>query len=364
MSAEEFESFVSENVAETIWLRLRRLTSTQLTEQLLRSRETSVDDALIKKKSVGMSSAIRSALGYWDTKEGGLNSKLVSRYYALLQITIAIQIASLDNTDDLASVQRHTENGHGLFTLPKPNGSFPDEYFVGCLKSGHFASFVKSMGADLSPQAHESRPRAIEKAKPDRLISLGDLLRRVPEFQQVITEYIGQEPLSVRIHQDAKTMDERQKRYPAQFGGSNAVKEPEEPAQDTTYLAFYPGGTAITKRVVESLGLDLTNIESASTAPPWQPMDYLIGKYMHASGSKWFDLIPTYKSGYCGTSVIVPFWGMRDPLTLHLAILYAFSIVARYLPDRWYEMRPWIKPLSNCRQMHWGALLFKTFATA
>src|SRR5258708_11466008 len=93
MANEDVERLVSENVSETVWLRLRRLTSAQLCEQLLTARKSPASSELIRTKSVGISSAIRSALGYWDTKEGGLNSKILSRYYALLQITIAEQIA-------------------------------------------------------------------------------------------------------------------------------------------------------------------------------------------------------------------------------------------------------------------------------
>ncbi len=37
-------------------------------------------------------------------------------YYALLQISIAEQVASADPTLNLREVQKHTELGHGLFT--------------------------------------------------------------------------------------------------------------------------------------------------------------------------------------------------------------------------------------------------------
>lgn len=66
--------------------------------------------------------------------------------------------------------------------------------------------------------------------------------------------------------------------------------------------------------------------------------DYFVGELEHSKDDFWWQHIDTYKSGYCGTSVIVPFWEMIDPLVLHLTILYAFSIVVRYLSETWYEI--------------------------
>ncbi len=35
---------------------------------------------------------------------------------------------------------------------------------------------------------------------------------------------------------------------------------------------------------------------------------------------------------------MVPYWGGDDVFTLHFVILYAFSIVTRYLPSLWHEI--------------------------
>lgn len=52
----------------------------------------------------------------------------------------------------------------------------------------------------------------------------------------------------------------------------------------------------------------------------------------------WNRQVKTYKSGYSGTSLIVPIWGTRDPFILHFSILYALSIVVRYLPETWHSI--------------------------
>lgn len=108
------ERLVAENVTEAVWLRLKRLSSENLCHQVLSKRHPEMEQEILATKSQGMSSAIRSALGYWETQQGGLNSKILSRYYAILQITIAEQIASPDPAENLATAQKHTEHGHGL----------------------------------------------------------------------------------------------------------------------------------------------------------------------------------------------------------------------------------------------------------
>ena len=53
----------------------------------------------------------------------------------------------------------------------------------------------------------------------------------------------------------------------------------------------------------------------------------------------WHEAVELYKSGYSGTTYIVPFWGtVRDPFVIHFIILYALSIIVRYLPSLWHEI--------------------------
>lgn len=65
---------------------------------------------------------------------------------------------------------------------------------------------------------------------------------------------------------------------------------------------------------------------------------YFVGNFSHPGDDYWWKYIETYKSGYCGTSIIVPVWGTRDPLLIHFVILYALSIIVRYLPSLWHDI--------------------------
>lgn len=286
-----------------------------------------------------MAWAVRSALGYWDTREGGLNSKILSRYYALLQISIAEQISSDNPKDDLKSVQRHTEYGHGLFSLAGSSGDFPDDYFVGCLKSGHFPAYCQQRGLNIKPYAHERRPREIVDADRSKLYSITDLFCRVPELQGVLGEYLNRDALSFHIGHATRNMELRAKRreeYVANTG-KWVMEAPIEGPTITTYVAIYPHGSNISAEQLNSFGFPIKNI-ALETSPIGSESPYFVGELEHPKDDLWWDHVESYKSGYSGTSLILPFWGVNDPLVLHLSILYTFSIIVRYMPETWHTI--------------------------
>lgn len=338
MNKRDIERFVADDVPEAIWLRLRRLSSAELCKRIIERNSSALAANIVAKKADGMSSAVRSAFGYWEAREGGLNSKILSRYYALLQISIAEQISSDDPLADLATVQKHTEYGHGLYTFRLNEHVFPDNVLVGCLKSGHFYFYLKSLGFNISEYASEKKPRTLSEVETKKVYSLSDLLRRIPELQGLVKECLGKEPLSFHIGHAERNIVERTERISAHAKKTGKVLL-DAPIQgdNYTYAAIYPNGSSITAEQLNEFGFEIKDI-----APEKPRRDegepYFVGKVIHPMGTIWWDYVETYKSGYCGTSIIVPFWGIKDPFVLHLAILYAFSIVVRYLPETWHEI--------------------------
>lgn len=334
------ERFVAENVTEAIWLRLKRLSSEHLCHQVLSKSHPKMQADILAIKAQGMSSAVRSALGYWETQQGGLNSKILSRYYAILQITIAEQIASGDPEENLATAQKHTEHGHGLYTLNSGGASVLGGYYIGCLKSGHFPAYLRSLGRNIAPHASDRRPRKIEEVDLTKAISLEDLIRRVPEFQANTQEYIGKNPLSFHVGHATKNHVVRSQRMVEHGNRTGQVifDPPVDGPTVTTYVAFYPHGSSVTADQLNGYGFEAKNIVPESGNEALRSEEHFVGEIVHPKGSLWWEYIETYKSGYCGTSVVVPFWGMKDIFVLHLTILYAFSIIVRYLPETWHEI--------------------------
>ncbi|HDG7713383.1 TPA: hypothetical protein PCI78_000675 [Klebsiella quasipneumoniae] len=273
------ERFVATDVNGAIWLRLKRLTSSQICQKIIRKNHPSLQEVEYINKSVGMSSAIRSAIGYWETENGGLNSKILSRYYALLQISLAEQISSGDPKDDLKAVQKHTESGHGLFTKTIENGTFPDNILIGCLKSGHFYSYAKNIGIDIKKYSSERRPRNDEELEASDTYTLTDLLRRIPELRIQIKEILGKNPLSFQIGHASRNMTLRSREWIQGLSRST----PNFPG--FTYAAIYPKGVEITAEQLNSYDFGITDIEmEAKENITKHDEDYFVGKVFHPEG--------------------------------------------------------------------------------
>lgn len=116
---ENYEWFVGTNADELIRLRFLRLKSVEISRKLIIEKcekaNVNLNENIIHEKAKGLSSTIESALNYWNINENSLNARILSRYYALLQLTIAEEVASIKNNSNLKEAQKHTEQGHGEF---------------------------------------------------------------------------------------------------------------------------------------------------------------------------------------------------------------------------------------------------------
>ncbi|SIT45619.1 conserved hypothetical protein [Paraburkholderia ribeironis] len=333
------EYIFADNLSEVIWLRLKRLSSHQLCEKVILRRSRAMPETVLAEKSAGMAWAVRSAVGYWETKSGGLNARVLSRYYALLQMSIAEQIAAGDETSTLPSIQRYTEQGHGLFTTTADIGEFPANYLVGCLKSGHFPAYCKTREMAVDEFAFERKPRKqLNDAERARVVSLADLLRRVPELQSVTQEYLSTYPLSFHV---GKRHDSELEQQLDQLGASMIgclydAKTLTPALSTASSIAISPVGYELTAEQANTLDLPIKDFEDRKDA--CSGLTFPTGKFEHPANEHWYQRLKLHKSGYCGSSIMVPYWGTDDIFTLHFVILYAFSIVTRYLPSLWHEI--------------------------
>jgi hypothetical protein len=341
------ERFVAENINEMILIRLRRLSSSRLCRNVIAqtalSSEKGLSENVLRAKSEGMAWAVKSAIGYWETKSSNLNGRILSRYYAILQLSIAEQVGSPSPEDVLPAIQRHTELGHGLATFADNLEDFPISYYVACLNAGHFNSYCKFLGYDLATVRFQRRPRRYSDISPQdrkKIVSLSDLLRRIPELQPVIEEYLGETPLSFHVGHAIRNdvEDSRRMKEHIRETGQIISSPPREDGEKLTYIAIYntTASQCPPEKILE-YGLPFDRV--------WEEQDnlikkpYLVGEFRHSAEGYWHDYLPTYKSSFCGTSIIVPLWDqISDPFIIHFITLYALSIVARYLPDLWHEI--------------------------
>ncbi|WP_186062013.1 YaaC family protein [Burkholderia gladioli] len=353
MDKQRTERIVAADPIGATRLRLNRLMSHRLCADAIVARNnTPIDPDVLEKKAQGMAWAVRSGLGYWEAEGGGLNSRVLSRYYAMLQLSIAEQVGSADDKDLLPAIQRHTEFGHGLFTSRNTNGQFPDGLVVGCTQSGHFTSYAKYLGIDLTPFIFTKKPKnfaALDSEGLAKVVSLTDLLLRVPELQTSARALLGRPALSVHVGHSGKNMKLRLERTQAHIKqtGAFTYADPGLPGEmDETWLCIYPPSVGDPTPIIDAFGLPFTDVQEETDNEGRTSLSVL---FMHPKGKHWHECLKTYKSAYCGTSLIAPFWGIDDPFVLHFVILYAFSIVVRYLPELWHEIED--GPLDHLRSL-------------
>ena len=344
---ERIEGIVAENAVEALRLRLRRMTSPTICARMLAAKYPTLTERAVKEKSEGIASSLRSALGYWESAPVTLNARILNQYYFMLQLSIAEQVATNAQDSTLAAIQRHTENGHGLATLQASDSVFPDNYYVFALKSGHFGSFCRSLGIDTNTFAFGERRREWLKVTDDdkkKFLTLTDLLRRVPELRSAIYPCLSAPALSFHIDHSSKNMSLRAERATekmqatGQFAAPNWGPDPSEGPTTETYLTFatgFGGGEGVTAEYLNSLDLPIKEIHAEHDS--LSERAELIGVYAHPSSEYWWKSLPLY-NGVNGTSLMVPFWGLSDVFLLHFVILYALSIVVRYLPSLWFEI--------------------------
>ena len=346
---EKIERLVAESPQEMVWLRFNRLKSIKMCETLINEKnlglteQLRLDDNLISKKAIGLSSAIESALGFWYSSSESLNAKVLSRYYALLQLTIAEQVSSVSNKDDLERIQRHTEYGHGLGTIRNSEDSFPRNFFTFILKSGHFNAFAKSLDLNTIDIELEKRPKKFNSIEnKENIISLEDLFRHVPELQPVIHEYLNVPPLSFQVAYNSSKnyeMESENRRKSMDDSLYNAATQSDEilSKEQTTYISIIPDSKDITLQYLNELNLPIKNIKEEKDSGSGKTI--FVGGFTHPTDGYWQQHLDLYKSSHSGTSIIVPVLKkINDPILINLMILYSLSIIVRYLPDVWYEI--------------------------
>lgn len=338
-----YEELIADDRTEMVWLRIQRLTSETLCRKLIRERVPEIDDELLKAKASGLASAVRGALGFWSGDALDLNSKVLSRYYGLLQLTIAEQIVSSANLL-LKEIEDFTKYGHGLFTMSDPEDIFPTAFKIGLLNSGYFQKYLRFRGVELEENIFTKRPRKwaeLDDAAKSKLASLPELFSRVPELQTVVREYFDRPPLAFRVAESILNgtsrftiSDHKSHEMFNQFRKTNVDYNPEV----TSGVAIFYQDRDFSPEFFNSLGLPLTDV-TLETAPGQEWGTHFVGTLHHSLKTKWYEKLKPHHSAYCAPSLIAPLWNrVTDPLIINFLILYGLSIIVRYLPATWHRI--------------------------
>lgn len=330
---------IANNPNKLVWLRLKQLTSVEVAKNIIKGKcdraNVSLPEDIINRKSIGLASAIDSALGYWQEKPTSLNSWVLSRYYALLQLTIAEQVSSHNDNSDLASVQKHTEQGHGLSIWLKGIEN-PLDYCIYGLKGGHFYSYAKYLGLDPKDWSAERRAKEVADLNNIPNVSIRRLFQHIPELEPVLHSFIQEPSNCLHIGHSSQNMiyDEELRIKHREQGNFLSF---ERPARDFTFVDIYENlDNPINLELIHDTKIPLIDIELSKD----EGRQIYTGKLSHNKGQLWWDAIKTYKSSFTGSMYISPMFGKVDDMVVrHFFLLYGLSILVRYTPDVWHEIK-------------------------
>ena len=319
----------AENPLEAVSARLQQFTSETLARKLVDRRAEAENRDLSREtvaaKSTGVAYSMRSALDYLaSTPRQALNRRVLSLYYGTMALAQTEMLASPSGPKDLDKVEAMTRNGHGLYTLPAPDGGFAD-LRVGVLKSGFFPQWMKFLAHDTTRYTEE-KPRkevAVENVRPDTFCLLRDLFASIPEIDDLFAEVFDDPPAWVSVAYDDKSNS------PKPMHRATAKKS------GSTYGLFFDRSGKISARSLENAGWPLAEIcrvddfEGSGAA--------FRARVDHAGHEIWWTVMPTHFSPFrSGPTLLLPtVGGIREYRTIAAATLYALSILVRYMPSAW-----------------------------
>lgn len=329
------ENIKSNAPDETIWLRLRRLRSVNLSKNIIRSKyekkNIPIEKDILNRKANGLSSAIDSALGYLDIHSYHMNSKILTRYYGLLHLTIAEQVASVKNNNDISKIQEYTKYGHGLKSIIENVDVFPKEFFIYSLLSGYFNNYLNYLGIDIKAFSYKIPIQKIESKDKDKLIPIIDIFRRIPELYPIVYEHVSEKPLCLIIEPvntiNLRSPDDFKNLYKEATG---KMLDKITNFDDISFLYIYCEGVDINLEDINSTGLPFLQCDKGKS-----------DKFFFAAMEKnKIEHLNHYQSRHTilNTYICPVHKCIQDPIAINFMLLYGLSIIVRYYPQFWYEI--------------------------
>ena len=336
-----------------VWGHLGLFESEAFCEQTIRRRAgtSPFDPDLLKRKARGVAYCVRNAKGYFKTPpEADYNSRFVGAYYGLMWFVSAALICDPTTPYDLEKLEATTAQGHGLGNALDDTSHFPQALNVYVKSDGFFVHYLRYLGVDvdqLKVKGHNRVARFSEDERP-KLVSLKDLIARIPEVASLYALVLGEHPLNTAVtHSDHNMRDEDT--AAAVFGPPPGLRmrleaeRKEPPKSARNYVCITGDPSLLTAEfITTTLGLPLDDLHICKSIVPEgeDPEEYWCGSIEVPTGKYWHDLIPWQRSPMAPTSWVKPlFTAKANPILVYLITLYGLSILVRYLPRLWREVR-------------------------
>jgi hypothetical protein len=319
-------SIKAENPLLSIWARLDQFASTNLAEKLIRRRGNDqgieLSDETVTSKGIGVAFALRNASDYFRAVPfESLNKRILSLYYGGLALSFAEMLASPNGPADLDEIEGYTKFGHGFYTLGTELRGF-SELGVGILATGFLPRWADFLGHDVSgyPREKAKSDDGVSKLRPNMFCTLRELLSAIPEISDLFSEVFDTEPSWILPVADMNANQPR----PFQ---SHAPLH-------STYIQLVDRSGLIDQKRLETVTWPIAELSRISGQGKGQVFRVRVD---HSESIYWFDALPIHRGPFenSGALLLPPLGDLNEYRVIAMAILYALSILVRYMPRTW-----------------------------
>jgi hypothetical protein len=316
----------AENPLASVWARLEQFTSTHLAEKLISRRASlegvNISPAVTKSKGEGVAFSLRNAAEYYRSAQNeSLNRKILSLYYGTLALAFAEILSSPVGPADLDEIEGYTKYGHGLYTLGTALRGF-SAMGVGVLATGFLPRWAEFLGHDVSgfPPSRAKADDAVPKLPKGTFCTVRDLFSSLPEVADLFAEVFESEPSWI---------------YPV--FDSEATGQPSfKPQQKTgsSYIKLIDRSGRIQQERIEMAGWPLAEMSRLADQTEG---NVFRARVDHPGMTYWFEALPVHHSAFenSGSLLIPPLADLNEYRVIAFCLLYALSIMVRYMPSTW-----------------------------
>lgn len=314
----------AERPADGIWAALTQFSSVKLAHKLVERRADEDSIALsgdqLHAKASGLAFTVRNATDYFrGAPNESLNRRILSLYYGSLALAFAEMLASPFGAADLDEVEGMTKQGHGLFTVPSATDDF-ETLHVGVLATGFFPRWATFLGHSTNeyPRSKPKTPSDLEKIPGNWVATIGELLATIPELGALFLDVYSLEPSWIVPVFDAE---------------SNHLLRGK--AIGSSYVRLFDKSARITADRLRTTRWPIAELAQIET-DGGNGNVYRV-RVDHPGFDYWHNVLPVHHSPFTdsGTLILPALAGVSEYRAIALVVLYALSILVRYMPSAW-----------------------------
>ncbi|HUZ31571.1 MAG TPA: hypothetical protein VMV19_05605 [Xanthobacteraceae bacterium] len=314
----------SEAPLDAIWARLEQFRSVHLARKLVERRHVGeVRPIAMAVKAEGIAFTIRNAADYFRTgNTESLSRRILNLYYGVLALASAEMLASPSGASDLDEIESFTKSGHGLNTVPSSAGGFAG-FHVHVLNSGFYARWASFLGSDITtyPKQRAKTDGDLQNLPPDTQTTISRLLSAIPELGDLYLEVFDGEPSWIVLLYDAEAS--------GGFARSSNGARP-----DSSYVTLLDQSGRISQERIQAANWPITEIALGQSEYSGKAFRARVD---HAGHEFWHGALPLHDSAFLPdhTLIMPVLSGAGEYRSLALVVLYALSIIVRYMPSIW-----------------------------